>query len=71
VTNSFWDKATSGTGASAGGKGETTVDMRDITTFLNAGWSICDITPPQPSDACTWNIFDDETYPFLSWEPVS
>jgi hypothetical protein len=73
VTNSFWDKdkATSGTRESPWGKGETTADMQDINTFLNAEWSICDVTPPQPGDGCTWNIFNDEDYPFLSWQLVS
>jgi serpin B len=70
VSNSFWDRATSGMQGSAGGKGETTADMQDITTFLNAGWSICNVTPPQTNDACTWNIVDGETYPFLSWQSV-
>ena len=71
VINSFWDKATSGTGQSAGGKGQSTNDMMDITTFLNAGWSICEPTTPQTNDGCTWKIIDGQTYPFLSWQSAS
>lgn len=71
VADSFWDEVTSGTGESAGGKGETTADMRDITTFLNAGWSISEATSPQTNDTCTWKIADGQTYPSLGWQSVS
>lgn len=40
VNNSFWDTQTSGQSTSAGGEGKTTVEMQDISTFSDAGWSI-------------------------------
>jgi hypothetical protein len=42
ITSSFWDMETSGQVASDGGTGLTTVEMQDITIFLNAGWDIVD-----------------------------
>ena len=38
VENSFWDKETSGKTTSAAGTGKTTAQMKDASTFLNAGW---------------------------------
>ena len=40
VNNSFWDINTSGQTISAGGQGQgkTTPEMKNISTFLNAGW---------------------------------
>lgn len=38
VTNSFWDTQTSGQSTSAGGTGQTTMQMQSIATF--AGWNI-------------------------------
>jgi filamentous hemagglutinin family protein len=40
VSNSFWDTQTSGQGTSAGGIGLTTVKMKQLSTFVNGGWSI-------------------------------
>jgi hypothetical protein len=71
VSNSFWDTETSGQNTSAGGTGKTTAQMKDITTFSGAGWNI--IAVGGPADRNTgyiWNIVDDVTYPFLSWQPV-
>jgi len=71
VSNSFWDTQTSGRGSSAGGTGKTTAEMKDFTTFSVAGWDI--ITVANSSTRNTgyiWNIVDDVTYPFLSWQPV-
>lgn len=38
VISSFWDIQTSGVTESAGGAGLTSVTMRDINTYLDAGW---------------------------------
>lgn len=57
TTISFWDMQTSGQAASAGGTGKTTVQMKDIITFADAGWDI---------SRCTANLNDG--YPFLSWQ---
>ena len=72
VSNSFWDIETSGQATSAGGTGKTTAEMKDIITFLDAGWDIVAVANPDTRDAsCIWNIVDGQTYPFLSWEPIS
>ena len=72
VTNSFWDTESSGQSSSAGGTGKTTTEMQDIDTFSGATWDIIAVANPNiRNTGYTWNIVDDETYPFLSWEPVS
>jgi hypothetical protein len=72
VSTSFWDTETSGQATSAGGTGKNTTEMQDLTTFSNGGWSIVAVANPETRNlAYIWNIVDDETYPFLSWEPVS
>jgi hypothetical protein len=69
VSNSFWDIQTSGQATSAGGTGKTTAEMKDITTFSDAGWKIIAVANPgERNPAYIWNIVDDVTYPFLSWE---
>jgi len=69
VNGSFWDTETSGQATSAGGTGKTTVEMQDITTFSDAGWNIIAVANPDTRNPYyAWNIVDDETYPFLSWE---
>ena len=71
VTNSFWDTQTSGQGSSAGGTGKLTTEMKDVDTFSGAGWDITTVVNSSTRDTnYTWNIVDDVTYPFLSWQPV-
>jgi len=78
-SSNFWDTETSGQASSAGGTGKTTAEMQDITTFtdtetegLNEPWDIIAVANPGiRNTSYIWNIVDDETYPFLSWEPVS
>ena len=70
VVNSFWNTETSGQGASAGGSGKGTAEMQDITTFSGATWDIVAVANPDIRNlSYIWNIVDDETYPFLSWQP--
>jgi hypothetical protein len=70
--NSFWDTETSGMEVSYGGIGKNTTEMQDIATFSGAGWNITAVANPSTRNPShIWNIVDDETYPFLSWEPVS
>jgi len=72
VSNSFWDTETSGQATSAGGTGKTTAEMQDITTLSGATWNIIAVANPSiRNSSYIWNIVDDVTYPFLSWEPVS
>ncbi len=69
VSNSFWDNETSSQSTSASGEGKTTTEMKDINTYLNAGWDIVAVSNPDDSNPdYTWNIVDGESYPFLSWE---
>ena len=58
VGASFWDVETSGTEQSAAGIGRTTEEMKDINTFLDAGWGIGFTLDANPTDG----------YPFLSWQ---
>jgi Divergent InlB B-repeat domain/The GLUG motif len=72
VSGSFWDTETSGRPTSDGGTGKTTAEMQYITTFTEATWDIVTVgDPSQRSTLYVWNIVEDETYPFLSWQPVS
>ena len=69
VSNSFWDTETSGQSSSDGGTGKTTAQMQDIATFTGAGWDIITVAnPSMRNPSHIWNIVDDETYPFLSWQ---
>ncbi|MFO7773018.1 MAG: GLUG motif-containing protein [Dehalococcoidia bacterium] len=71
VSNSFWDVEASGMERSAGGVGKTTAEMNDIATFLAAGWDIIAVASGETNTAYVWNIVDGQTYPFLSWQPIS
>jgi hypothetical protein len=78
VNDSFWDTETSGQSTSAGGTGKTTVEMMDIDTFtdtdtvgLDEPWDITTVTNSSTRNTdYIWNIVDNVTYPFLSWQPV-
>jgi hypothetical protein len=70
-SNSFWDTETSGQGSSDGGTGQTTEQMKDFDTFDGAGWEITAVDDADDRNTdYIWNIVDEETYPFLSWQPV-
>jgi beta-lactam-binding protein with PASTA domain len=64
INNCFWDKDTSLLTTSAGGTGKTTIQMKDIDTYLNAGWRI--------SGDVLWYYWymPVNDYPRLSWEPA-
>jgi hypothetical protein len=66
VSRSFWDIATSGRDASAGGRGLTTSQMQVIDTFLNAGWDFVGEAENGTEDI--WWIDEGKDYPRLSWE---
>jgi hypothetical protein len=53
ITRSFWDTDTSGIATSNGGTGKTTLEMKDIDTFV--GWDFIN----------DWNMTDGEEYPYL------
>ena len=68
VSNCFWDTETSGQATSDGGMGKTTAEMKSIATFSGAGWNITAVAPGETNPAYTWNIIDNGTYPFLTWQ---
>jgi len=71
VTNCFWDIETSGQANSTGGTGKTTAEMKDIATFPGAAWNIVAVgSLGEHNPEYIWNIVDDESYPFLSWQPA-
>lgn len=49
VTDSFWDKETSGLNTSAAGTGKTTAQMKTKATFTDAGWNFTTIWDISPS----------------------
>ncbi len=59
ISNSYWDKETSGQLTSAGGEGKTTADMKQLATF--SGWSIADTG----GSNATWRIYEGNTTPLL------
>jgi hypothetical protein len=78
VSDSFWDIVTSGTAESAGGTGKTTVEMQTFATFtdietegLDEPWHMVAVAPGETDEAFVWNIVDDLTCPFLSWQSLS
>ena len=70
ASKSFWDTETSGQATSDGGMGKTTMEMKIIATFSGAGWNIIAVAPGATNLAYTWDIVDELTYPFLSWQPA-
>jgi hypothetical protein len=71
VSNSFWDTQTSRQATSDGGTGKTTAEMKDIDTFSGATWNITTVANTgMRNPSYPWNIVDNMTYPFLSWQPV-
>jgi hypothetical protein len=71
VSNSFWDTEASGQSTSDGGTGKTTAEMRDVAIFSEVGWNITVVANPGMSNPSSiWNIVEDVTYPFLSWQSV-
>jgi len=72
VRNCFWDIHTSGQTGSDGGIGRTTQEMKSISTFAGAAWNIIAVVDPDMRNpSYIWNIVEGQTYPFLSWQPVS
>jgi hypothetical protein len=77
-SNSFWDTKTSGQDTSDGGTGKITEEMQYIITFtdtetegLDEPWDIAAVVDSSTRNTdYIWNIVDEETYPFLSWQPV-
>ena len=67
VTGCFWDVETSGLTASDGGVGLSSVEMRDIDTFLDVGWDFVGETDNGVDDV--WWINGGRDYPRLFFQP--
>jgi len=77
VSNSFWDTQTSGQTTSDGGTGKNTTEMKNITTFtdtetegLDEPWDMTTVAPGSTNTTYIWNIVNNITYPFLSWQAI-
>jgi hypothetical protein len=76
ASNCFWDMQTSGQTTSWGGTGKNTTEMKDIATFtdtetegLDEPWDIIEVPDPGTRNpSYIWNIVNNVTYPFLSWQ---
>jgi len=68
ISSSYWDIITSGQNTSDGGTGKNTTEMQDISTFSLAGWNIIAVVLNETNPAYTWNIVNNVTYPFMSWQ---
>jgi hypothetical protein len=66
ANDSFWDIQTSGKATSAGGVGKNTAEMKDIDTFLDAGWDFVEETANGTDDI--WKICNGRSYPKLAWQ---
>lgn len=60
-----------------GATGKTIAEMMDITAFtdtategLDESWDMVAVSPGEANEDYVWNIVEDETYTFLSREPV-
>jgi len=64
ITNSFWDKETSGLTHSSGGTGKSSAEMKDISTYLEVNWDFKNLGPGE-----IWNIGNGRNsgYPYLAW----
>jgi hypothetical protein len=64
VSTCFWDIDTSGQTASAAGTGLTTAQMRDLQTYLAAGWDL--VGEIENGTSQVWQIPEGGGYPSLS-----
>jgi hypothetical protein len=64
IKNCFWDVTASGVLNSSGGEGKTTLEMREIHTFLNNGWDFTDESINGTSDL--WIMSSCDGYPELT-----
>jgi hypothetical protein len=68
VRDSFWDMGTSGLSESDGGSGLTTARMKEIDTYLMAGWDFVDEAYNGTEDI--WWLPTGQAYPRLWWENI-
>lgn len=65
VKDCFWDTQTSGMATSAGGTGKTTLQMKTLSTFTNAGWDFSE----NDGNSADWIMVAND-YPCLSQETL-
>ncbi len=72
ISNCFWNIESSGLTISSGGKGLTTLQMEDMSTFINAGWDFIDEN--ENGTTQVWQMSAETGYPelaiFKGYEPV-
>ncbi|MCW3491516.1 MBG domain-containing protein [Dethiobacter alkaliphilus] len=68
VSNSFWDRETSGMTSSAGGTSRTTAQMHTYENYANAGWDFLGENTNGVDDYWGINPSVNDGYPFLSFE---
>ncbi len=70
VSNSFYDQETTGQDDTGKGIPKTTTEMKDYTTFINAGWDYVSETVNGSDDDwdqdCSESI--NNGYPYLNWQ---
>ena len=66
ITNSYWNTETSEQSTSQGGEGKTTAEMKNIATYI--GWDFTNETVNGTDDFWSINSYDNDGYPFLSWQ---
>ncbi|GEM_PF-4749985 len=68
IAGSFWDEDSTLETESDGGVGLSTEQMMCVSTFTLAGWDIDEVGKDERKSGYEWNIVDELSYPFLSWE---
>jgi hypothetical protein len=70
ITASFWDTQTSGLSYSDGGTGQTTAQMKTLSTFTGAGWDFTNETANGINNI--WRMCsNDVNYPRLNWQSMA
>lgn len=64
----FWDTEVSGNATSGAGTGKTTIEMKTLSTYTDAGWDFADESVNGSNDYWGINNEQHSGYPFLSWE---
>jgi hypothetical protein len=66
VSNSFWDKTTSGRATSSGGTGLTTAEMMQLSSFNSWNTAIPNTIANTGGSGATWRIYEGHTAPLLT-----
>ena len=66
--NCFWDSTTAGQDTSEGGTGKTTAEMKNLSTYINAGWDFMGESVNGTTDTWGLNSKYNSGYPFLKWQ---